>query len=49
MNVEVPHLMFINIKFADDKAIVALITEDEVDYRRGVDEFVDCVNLVSFS
>ncbi len=38
-----------NIKYADDTAIVCLITEDEVDYRRGVDEFVDCVNLVSFS
>ncbi len=30
-----------NIKYADDTAIVGLITEDEVDYRRGVDEFVD--------
>lgn len=31
-----------NLKNADDSAIVGLITEDEVEYRRGVDEFVDC-------
>ncbi len=30
-----------NIKYADDTAIVGLITEDEVDYHRGVGEFVD--------
>lgn len=31
----------LHIKYADDTAIVGLITDDEVDYRRGVDEFVD--------
>ncbi len=30
-----------NVKDADDTTIVGLITEDEVEYRRGVDEFVD--------